>query len=86
MSRFSLIYIFIAFLSSCITIKTAIKDFNNAEYYSAATKLQKVIKEDDSKNSFLLAEALRKSNRLWQAQKHYADAINNGYKEEIAYY
>lgn len=86
MIRFSLIYIFIAFLSSCITIKTAIKDFNNAEYYSAATKLQKVIKEDDSKNSFLLAEALRKSNRLWQAQKHYADAINNGYKEEIAYY
>ena len=86
MSRFSLIFIFLAFLSSCVTTKTAIKEFNNAEYYSAATKFQKVIKEGDSKNSFLLAEALRKSNRLWQAQKYYTDAINNGYKEEIAYY
>ena len=86
MSRFSLIFIFLAFLSSCVTTKTAIKEFNNAEYYSAATKFQKVIKAGDSKNSFLLAEALRKSNRLWQAQKYYTDAINNGYKEEIAYY
>ena len=86
MSRFSLIFIFLAFLSSCVTTKTAVKEFNNAEYYSAATKFQKVIKEGDSKNSFLLAEALRKSNRLWQAQKYYTDAINNGYKEEIAYY
>ena len=86
MSRFCLIFIFLAFLSSCVTTKTAVKEFNNAEYYSAATKFQKVIKEGDSKNSFLLAEALRKSNRLWQAQKYYTDAINNGYKEEIAYY
>ena len=86
MSRFSLIFIFLAFLNSCVTTKTAVKEFNNAEYYSAATKFQKVIKEGDSKNSFLLAEALRKSNRLWQAQKYYTDAINNGYKEEIAYY
>jgi outer membrane protein OmpA-like peptidoglycan-associated protein len=86
MSRNSLLYILLAFISSCITTKTAIKDFNNAEYYNAATKFQKIIKEGDSKNSFLLAEALRKSNRLWQAQKYYTDAINNGYKEEIAYY
>ena len=74
------------FLGSCVTTKTALKDFNNAEYYNAASKFQKVIKEGDSNNSFLLAEALRKSNRLWQAQKYYADAIKNGYKEEIAYY
>lgn len=86
MSRFSLIFILFVFISSCVTTKTAIKDFNNAEYYNAATKFKKVIKEGDSKNSFLLAEALRKSNRLWQAQKYYTDAINNGYKEEIAYY
>ena len=86
MSRFSLIFVLFVFISSCVTTKTAIKDFNNAEYYNAATKFKKVIKEGDSKNSFLLAEALRKSNRLWQAQKYYTDAINNGYKEEIAYY
>ena len=86
MSQFSLIFILFIFISSCVTTKTAIKDFNNAEYYNAATKFKKVIKEGDSKNSFLLAEALRKSNRLWQAQKYYTDAINNGYKEEIAYY
>ena len=86
MSRNSLLCILLAFISSCITTKTAIKDFNNAEYYNAATKFQKIIKEGDSKNSFLLAEALRKSNRLWQAQKYYTDAISNGYKEEIAYY
>lgn len=86
MSQFSLIFILFVFISSCVTTKTAIKDFNNAEYYNAATKFKKVIKEGDSKNSFLLAEALRKSNRLWQAQKYYTNAINNGYKEEIAYY
>tara|TARA_B100000405_G_scaffold288498_1_gene237239 strand:- start:33 stop:1994 length:1962 start_codon:yes stop_codon:yes gene_type:complete len=86
MRQISAIYILMVFLGSCVTTKTALKDFNNAEYYNAASKFQKVIKEGDSNNSFLLAEALRKSNRLWQAQKYYADAIKNGYKEEIAYY
>ena len=36
------------FLGSCVTTKTALKDFNNAEYYNAASKFQKVIKEGDS--------------------------------------
>ena len=56
--------------SSCITTKTAVKDFNNAEYYDASIKFEKIIKEGDSENSFLLAESLRKSNRLWQAEKY----------------
>ena len=86
MSKVSILYILLAFLSSCITTKTALKDYNNAEYYEAATKFEKTLKKGDSKNSFLLGEALRKSNRLWQAQKYYRDAIDYGHKEEIAYY
>tara|TARA_Y100000748_G_scaffold71199_1_gene58370 strand:+ start:1066 stop:3033 length:1968 start_codon:yes stop_codon:yes gene_type:complete len=72
--------------SSCITTKTAIKDFNNAEYYDASIKFEKIIKDGDSENSFLLAESLRKSNRLWQAEKHYNDAIKFGIRDEMAYY
>ena len=34
--------------SSCITTKTAVKDFNNAEYYDASIKFEKIIKEGDS--------------------------------------
>ncbi len=86
MIKINRLYIILILLSSCVTTKTALKNFNNAEYYDAATKFEKIIKEGDSQNSFLLGEALRKSNRLWQAQKYYTDAINYGYKEEIAYY
>ena len=86
MIKINRLYIILTLLSSCVTTKTALKNFNNAEYYDAATKFEKIIKEGDSQNSFLLGEALRKSNRLWQAQKYYTDAINYGYKEEIAYY
>ena len=60
MKQISAIYILMVFLGSCVTTKTALKDFNNAEYYNAASKFQKVIKEGDSNNSFLLAEAIRK--------------------------
>ena len=72
--------------SSCITTKTAVKDFNNAEYYDASIKFEKIIKEGDSENSFLLAESLRKSNRLWQAEKYYKNAIKFGIRDEMAYY
>ena len=71
---------------SCITTKNAIKDFNNAEYFNAAYKFEKTLKSGDAKNNFLLAESLRKSNRLWQAEKFYRDAIKNGIDDEMAYY
>ena len=71
---------------SCITTKNAIKDFNNAEYFNAANKFEKTLKSGDAKNNFLLAESLRKSNRLWQAEKFYRDAIKNGIDDEMAYY
>ena len=71
---------------SCVTTKNAIKDFNNAEYFNAANKFEKIIKSGDAKNNFLLAESLRKSNRLWQAEKFYRDAIKNGIDDEMAYY
>ena len=50
---------------SCVTTKNAIKDFNNAEYFNAANKFEKTLKSGDAKINFLLAESLRKSNRLW---------------------
>ena len=71
---------------SCVTTKNAIKDFNNAEYFNAANKFEKILKSGDAKNNFLLAESLRKSNRLWQAEKFYRDAIKNGIDDEMAYY
>ena len=71
---------------SCVTTKNAIKDFNNAEYFNAANKFEKTLKSGDAKNNFLLAESLRKSNRLWQAEKFYRDAIKNGINDEMAYY
>ena len=71
---------------SCITSKTAQKNFNNAEFNTAAYKYQKLLKEGDSKINFLLAESYRKSNNLWKAEKYYKDAIINGYKDEIVYY
>ncbi len=71
---------------SCVTTKNALKDFNNAEYFDAANKFEKTIKENDAKNNYLLAESLRKSNRLWQAEKYYKNAINYGINDEMAYY
>ena len=59
---------------SCVTTKNALKDFNNAEYFDAANKFEKTIKENDTKNNYLLAESLRKSNRLWQAEKYYKNS------------
>jgi len=76
----------ICFMFSCITSKTAQKNFNNAEFNTAAYKYQKLLKEGDSEINFLLAESYRKSNNLWKAEKYYKDAIINGYKDEIAYY
>ena len=84
----NLIYLLIFSYSflSCVTTKNAIKDFNNAEYFNAANKFEKTLKSGDAKNNFLLAESLRKSNRLWQAEKFYRDAIKNGIDDEMAYY
>tara|TARA_B100000579_G_scaffold425928_1_gene432351 strand:+ start:2581 stop:4542 length:1962 start_codon:yes stop_codon:yes gene_type:complete len=81
-----LFYLIIILNFSCVTTKTALKDFNNAEYFDAANKFEKSLKDGDAKNSFLLAESLRKSNRLWQAGDFYSNAINYGIKNEIAYY
>ena len=81
-----LFYLIIILNFSCVTTKTALKDFNNAEYFDAANKFEKSLKDGDAKNSFLLAESLRKSNRIWQAGDFYSNAINYGIKNEIAYY
>ena len=88
MKVYNLFYllIFIFNFLSCVTTKNAIKDFNNAEYFNAANKFEKTLKSGDAKNNFLLAESLRKSNRLWQAEKFYRDAIKNGIDDEMAYY
>jgi len=88
MKAYNLFYLLIFTFNflSCVTTKNAIKDFNNAEYFNAANKFEKTLKSGDAKNNFLLAESLRKSNRLWQAEKFYRDAIKNGIDDEMAYY
>ena len=56
--------ILIFILQSCVTSKSALKNFNNAEYNSAAEKYNQIVKEDDPKTNFLLAESYRKSNQI----------------------
>lgn len=73
-------------LQSCVTSKSALKSFNNAEYNSAAEKYNQIVKEDDPKTNFLLAESYRKSNQIKKSSNYYKKAIKNGYKDEIAYY
>ena len=77
-----LIFIF----QSCVTSKSALKNFNNAEYNSAAEKYNQIVKEDDPKTNFLLAESYRKSNQIKKSSDYYKKAIENGYKDEIAHY
>ena len=76
----------VALITSCVTSKTALKNYNSAEYYEAADKFKKVLKEGDANNNFFLAESLRKSNQLWQAEKYYKQAIKFGHNNEMAYY
>ena len=77
-----LIFIF----QSCVTSKSALKNFNNAEYNSAAEKYNQIVKEDDPKINFLLAESYRKSNQIKKSADYYKKAIENGYKDEIVHY
>ena len=74
------------FLKSCINKRSALKSFNNAEYNNAAEKFQKIVKEDDPKTNFLIAEAYRKSNQINEAEKYYLKSINQGFGNEMAYY
>ena len=81
-----LLFIIIVFIGSCINNKSALKSFNNAEYNNAAEKFQKIVKEDDPKTNFLIAEAYRKSNQINEAEKYYLKSINQGLGNEMAYY
>ena len=45
--------------TSCITSKTAVKDFNNAEYYDASLKFEKIIKEGDAQNSYFVGRVIK---------------------------
>ena len=78
--------ILIFILQSCVTSKSALKNFNNAEYNSAAEKYNQIVKEDDPKTNFLLAESYRKSNQIKKSSDYYKKAIENGYKDEIVHY
>ena len=78
--------ILIFILQSCVTSKSALKNFNNAEYNSAAEKYNQIVKEDDPKTNFLLAESYRKSNQIKKSAYYYKKAIENGYKDEIVHY
>ena len=78
--------ILIFILQSCVTSKSALKNFNNAEYNSAAEKYNQIVKEDDPKTNFLLAASYRKSNQIKKSSDYYKKAIENGYKDEIVHY
>ena len=81
-----LLFVIIVFIGSCINNKSALKSFNNAEYNNAAEKFQKIVKEDDPKTNFLIAEAYRRSNQINEAEKYYLKSINQGLGNEMAYY
>lgn len=86
MHKFLRLIILLFLIESCVTSKSALKNFNNAEYNSAAEKYNQIVKDDDSKTNFLLAESYRKSNQIKKATDYYKKAILNDYKDEIAYY
>lgn len=86
MKNISVFFILISLITSCITTKSALKDYNNAKYFDAAVKFEKSLKDDDSKTNFLLAESLRKSNRIWDAEKYYLNSIKSGNNDDRAYY
>lgn len=86
MQKLLRLIILIFILQSCVTSKSALKNFNNAEYNSAAEKYNQIVKEDDPKTNFLLAESYRKSNQIKKSSDYYKKAIQNGYKDEIAHY
>jgi len=86
MKNLLIITITLFIFQSCITTKSALKNFNNAEFNSAAEKYEQIVKENDPKTNFLLAESYRKSNQIKKATNYYYNAIKNGYKDEIANY
>tara|TARA_Y100000748_G_scaffold40788_1_gene30036 strand:+ start:556 stop:942 length:387 start_codon:yes stop_codon:yes gene_type:complete len=79
-------FVFAFILSSCVSNKSALKSFNSAEYNVAAEKFKRVIKDNDPKTNFLIAEAFRKSNQIWEAEKYYLQSIKEGIDNELAYY
>ena len=86
MMKFYNFFFFAFILSSCVSNKSALKSFNSAEYSIAAEKFQKVVKDNDPKTNFLIAEAFRKSNQIWEAERYYSQSINEGFDNELAYY
>ena len=86
MMNFYNFFFFAFILSSCVSNKSALKSFNSAEYSIAAEKFQKVVKDNDPKTNFLIAEAFRKSNQIWEAESYYSQSINEGFDNELAYY
>ena len=86
MKKFLSGLIFLIIFQSCVTSKSALKNFNNAEFNSAAEKYEQIVKTNDPKTNFLLAESYRKSNQINRSTEYYKSAINNGYKDEISNY
>ena len=44
----------VTLITSCVTSKTALKNYNSAEYYQDSDKFKKVLKDDAANNKFLL--------------------------------
>ena len=86
MKKFLARLILLLFIQSCVTSKSALKNFNNAEFNSAAEKYEQIVKTNDAKTNFLLAESYRKSNQIIKSIKYYKDAISNGHEDEIINY
>ena len=62
-----LLFIIIVFIGSCINNKSALKALTMLNIITAE-KFQKIVKEDDPKTNFLIAEAYRRSNQINEAE------------------
>ncbi len=79
------IFFAVAFMAvSCSIEKKAKKSFRKGDYQVTIEKFGDVLKKNPSDPiaNFYTGEALRKSNRIWQAEPYYAAAIGNGIRND----
>lgn len=77
-SYIALILIF--FVTSC-TQKLAQSNFEKGEFERAIQLYKKGLSPNDAERNFKIAEAYRKSNRMQESAKYYADALKAGSTE-----
>ncbi|MEN7550277.1 OmpA family protein [Rapidithrix thailandica] len=88
MKKFTLYFVSLSILFSwgcSSTFKTARKKYDRGEFNTAIGVFEKAMKEGNSKNAgrinFYIGECYRLSNRIWEAEPYYTQALQAGFTE-----